>query len=436
MSFKEFNLSDKMITALKGIGFHAPTDVQSKVIPLALKGQKVIGRSATGSGKTHSFLIPIFEKVEVENNSIQAVILAPTRELAEQIYLRTIELKDNYDADIRVKRFIGGQEMKKIKSTDLNPHIVIGTPGRIRDLFVNENILRLDQTKMFVIDEADMTFDSGFVSTVDNIVAKMNDQVQFMIFSATIPQSLRPFLMKYLEDVKIIDIDAEQNVNPNIEHYIIRSRGVKKEQTLLNLTKIINPYISLIFSNTKTKTEDIYYHLNRNGVKAGQIHGNLDSRKRRQMMKQIANLDFTYVSCSDIAARGMDIEGVTHVVSMEVPKDIEFYIHRCGRTARYNSTGISYLIYDKNDHEDIMRLEKLGIDFKHVEIKNGELVELPSIFSRKKRSRKASDEELEARRKIRKTNKVKPGYKKKRQSLVERETRKIKKKNMRKGKRK
>ncbi len=434
MSFKEFNLSEKMIKALEGIGFFTPTEVQSKIIPLALKGNKVIGRSATGSGKTHAFLIPVFEKIEVSNNQIQAVILAPTRELAEQIYLRTIELRNSFDPDIRVKRFIGGQEMKKIKSTDQNPHIVVGTPGRIRDLFVNENILRLDQTKMFVIDEADMTFDSGFVSTVDNIVAKMNDSVQFMIFSATIPQSLRPFLMKYLENVKVIDIDASQNVNPNIEHYIIRSRGVSKEQTLLNLTKIINPYLSLVFSNTKTKTEDIYYHLNRNGVKAGQIHGNLDSRKRRQMMKQIARLDFTYVSCSDIAARGMDIEGVTHVISMEVPKEIEFYIHRCGRTARYDNSGISYLIYDKSDHDDITRLEKLGIDFKHVEIKNGELVELPSIFSRKKRTKKISEEELEARRKIHKKNKVKPGYKKKRQALVQRETKKIKKKNNRKGK--
>jgi ATP-dependent RNA helicase CshB len=436
MSFKEFNLSDKMINALEGINFFKPTDVQSKVIPMALKGQKIIGRSATGSGKTHAFLIPMFEKIDLDNNQIQAVILAPTRELAEQIYLRTMELKDLFDPSIRVKRFIGGQEMKKIKSTDASPHIVIGTPGRIRDLFINENILRLDQTKMFVIDEADMTFDSGFVATVDNIVAKMNNDVQFMIFSATIPQSLRPFLMKYLEDVKVIDIDADQNVNPNIEHYIIRSRGVKKEQTLLNLTKIINPYLSLIFSNTKTKTEDIFYHLNRNGVKAGQIHGNLDARKRRQMMKQISRLDFTYVSCSDIAARGMDIEGVTHVISMEVPKEIEFYIHRCGRTARYDNSGISYLIYDKNDHDDIMRLEKLGIDFKHVEIKNGELVELPSIFSRKKRVKKISEEEKQARLKVHKKTKVKPGYKKRRQALVERETRKIKRKNIRKGNRK
>jgi len=436
MKFTQFNLSDNMINALEKIKFFEPTDVQSKVIPLALKGQKIIGRSETGSGKTHSFLVPVFEKINAEENTVQAVILAPTRELAEQIYLRTVELRDFYNKDITIKRFIGGQEMKKIKSTDRNPHIVIGTPGRIRDLFIKESVLRLDQTKMFVIDEADMTFDSGFVSVVDNIVSKMNKDVQFMVFSATIPQSLRPFLFKYLENAKMIDIDKENNVNPNIEHFIIRSRGVSKEETLLRLTKIINPYLSLVFSNTREKAESMYYHLNQNGVKAGQIHGNLDARKRRQMMKQVSKLDFTYVSCTDIAARGIDIEGVTHVISMEVPRDIEFYIHRCGRTARHTNTGSSYLIYDKSDHDDIMRLEKLGIEFKHVEVKGDELVILPNIFSRKKRNRKASEEELQARRTIRKTNKVKPGYKKKRASLVERETKRLKYKAKKKGNRK
>ncbi len=430
MSFKSYDLSKEMIDALKKIGFHKPTKVQKMVMPLLLKDKKVIVQSETGSGKTHSFLIPILEKIDPSVKFPQAVIISPTRELAEQLYQVTQELCKKFNSDILVKRYIGGTDRnRQVDKATNQPQIVIGTPGRIVDLFSENSVIRLDRANKIVFDEADMTFDSGFLNDIDSIVSKMADDLQIMVFSATIPENMRPFLIKYMEDVKVIDLSKKDIVAKNVEHVLIRTRGKSKEETLLELLEIINPYLALIFANKKTKVDEVYHLLKENKFETGLLHGDLEPRVRKRAIKQINELKFHYVAASDIAARGIDIAGVSHVISIDIPNNLEYYIHRAGRTGRFDQTGISYIIYDKEDIPLIEKLESKNITFKHVELKKGEFVDLNEFKARRKREVKMNENYETAKRKVKSNKKVKPGYKKKYNQKVKREMTKLNRRN-------
>jgi ATP-dependent RNA helicase CshB len=434
MSFKSYNLSEEMINALKKIGFHKPTKVQKMVMPLLLKDKKVIVQSETGSGKTHSFLVPILEKIDTTVPYPQAVIISPTRELAEQLYQVTVELSQKFNKDITVKRYIGGTDRNRsIEKSANQPHIVIGTPGRIVDLFSDNSVIRLDKSSMIVFDEADMTFDGGFLKDIDSIISKMAEDVQIMVFSATIPENMRPFLIKYMEDVKVIDLSQKDIGSKNVEHVLIRTRGASKEETLLELLTIIQPFLALVFANKKTRVDELYGLLTSKNYETGLLHGDLEPRARKRAIKQINDLKYHYVCASDIAARGIDITGVSHVVSIDIPNNLEYYIHRAGRTGRFDQTGISYIIYDKDDIPLIEKLESKNIKFKHVEIKKGDFAELGDFKARGKREFKTNENYELAKLKVKANKKkVKPGYKKKFNQKVNREMSKINRRNNRK----
>jgi ATP-dependent RNA helicase CshB len=423
-----------MINALKKIGFHKPTKVQKMVMPLLLKDKKVIVQSETGSGKTHSFLVPILEKIDTTVPYPQAVIISPTRELAEQLYQVTVELSQKFNKDITVKRYIGGTDRNRsIEKSANQPHIVIGTPGRIVDLFSDNSVIRLDKSSMIVFDEADMTFDGGFLKDIDSIISKMAEDVQIMVFSATIPENMRPFLIKYMEDVKVIDLSQKDIGSKNVEHVLIRTRGASKEETLLELLTIIQPFLALVFANKKTRVDELYGLLTSKNYETGLLHGDLEPRARKRAIKQINDLKYHYVCASDIAARGIDITGVSHVVSIDIPNNLEYYIHRAGRTGRFDQTGISYIIYDKDDIPLIEKLESKNIKFKHVEIKKGDFAELGDFKARGKREFKTNENYELAKLKVKANKKkVKPGYKKKFNQKVNREMSKINRRNNRK----
>jgi len=413
MSFQHFNIPNYLANALEQKGFKRPTDVQERVIPSALTGKNIIGQSQTGTGKTHSFLVPIFAEIQIEKQAVQAVITAPTRELAQQIFLAAQELNQLLpeDKQVQIRSYIGGTDKQRsIEQLKQQPQLVIGTPGRIYDL-VSANALNVYTGTTLVVDEADLMIDLGFMESVDKIAASMAKQLQILVFSATIPEKLQPFLKKYMENPKHVMVDPKQASAKQIEHLLIPTKHRDKATLVKNILLATNPYLALIFVNSKKNANLLHEELAVAGVKAGLIHGDLPARERKRVMKELNDLKYQYVVASDLAARGIDIEGVSHVINAEIPQDLDFYIHRSGRTGRANLSGTAITLYDETDEAAIAKLEKMGITFINKDIVRGEFTEIKDRNQRKNRGvpQKSGSSKVA----VNKSKVVKPGYKKK-----------------------
>ena len=418
--FQDLNIKPYLKAAVADLHFETLTQIQEEVMPLALKGKDIIGQSQTGSGKTHAFLIPIFQGLDEELQQVQAVITTPTRELAEQIYNVANQLASFSDKPIKIARYVGGTDKQKtIEKLGTQPQIVIGTPGRIKDLAINERVLLVHTAKMFVVDEADMTLETGFLTDIDQIAGTMGRGLQMMVFSATIPQALKPFLKKYMTAPTHVHIQPRQQTAVKIEHILYPTKHRSRVNIIANILKALNPYLAIIFVNTKQNATTVSNALMSQGFRVGQIHGDLTPRQRRQMMQRIRNLEFQYIVATDIAARGIDIEGVSHVINYELPQDLEFYIHRVGRAARGNYDGVAITLYDSAEEELLQELEARGIEFNYKEVKNGELVAVNARNARQKREKKENEIDKIAKSKVRKPKKVTPGYKKNMKAQME-----------------
>ncbi|WP_338488665.1 DEAD/DEAH box helicase [Ruoffia tabacinasalis] len=415
--FKELPLKQFIQDALSDIRFETLTPVQEEVIPQALEGQSLIVQSQTGSGKTHSFLVPILNQIDPDANEVQAVVTAPSRELAEQLYNVAIQIAEFSEKPIKVVRYIGGtdkqRQLEKLQNNE-QPQLVIGTPGRIFDL-MSENALWVQSTKTFVVDEADMTMDLGFLSIIDEIASRMPEELQIMVFSATIPQTLEVFLNKYMTAPKVIEIDNQGVIADMIENFLIYTRGRDRAELAYSLLTMGEPYLALIFCNTKQYADEVSHFLKNKGLKVATIHGGLTPRERKRVMRQIRDLEYQYVVATDLAARGIDIPGTSMVINMEIPTELEFFIHRVGRTGRNNIKGVAYTLIEPDNERDIHTLEKKGIEFEHVDIVKGEIREVKARNARAKREDKKKNEDTVIKGMIQrnKKRKVKPGYKKK-----------------------
>lgn len=424
--FKDFAFKPFIYKTIETLGFREPTDIQQKVIPLFMKKLDIVGISQTGTGKTHAFLLPIVNQIDLEKDQVQAVITAPTRELASQIYDQA-RLFVKEEPNLRVMLVVGGKDKQKaISKLSTQPHIVIGTPGRIKDLSLDEQALQITTADVFVVDEADMTLDFGYLEDIDAVAGKMKDDLQMLVFSATIPQSMHPFLKKYMSQPKIITSNEKKISNDNIEHVLVPARHKERYEVLKQIMAVIDPYICIIFCNKRTEASEISKKLHEEGFRVGEIHGDLEPRERRQMMRRIYNMDYQYIVATDIAARGIDIDGASHIISMDFPADLDYYVHRAGRCGRGKYTGICYSIYDVEDEPSIQYLEKKGITFLNREVKNGKWVELNQRERRKKKTNHSSELEQKINRMVKKPKKVKPGYKKKRKMEIEKLVRKEK----------
>ena len=417
--FEQYQFHSYVKKTLEDLKFEMPTKIQKEIIPLVYKHRDVIGISQTGTGKTHAFLIPIMDMIDVEADHVQAVITAPTRELASQIYEHAkLFVKNN--ADIRVSLIIGGSDKQKaIDKLSVQPHIVIGTPGRIKDLSLDEQALQITTADIFVIDEADMTLEFGYLEDIDAVLGKMKEHLQMMVFSATIPQMLRPFLQKYMENPKLVEIDENLSTSRNVSHYLVPTKHRNRYQVLKDIMGIIDPYICLIFCNRRTEVEEISRQLREDGYKVGEIHGNLEPRERRQMMRRIKNMEYQYIVATDIAARGIDIGGASHIINMEFPSELDFYIHRSGRCGRGKYTGECYSMYDTTNQNIVQALEKKGVHFEMKELRGNQFVDSKEREKRKSRVKHQTDLEKKINSIVRKPSKVKPGYKKKRKRVIE-----------------
>ena len=372
MKFTDFKFKDYIQEALKEINFIEATEVQEKLIPIVLAGRDLVGESKTGSGKTHTFLLPIFQTLNEDSSHVEVVITAPSRELATQIYQAARQIASHCEKEIRIANYVGGTD--KARQIDklqvAQPHIVIGTPGRIYDLVASGD-LAIHKAHTFVVDEADMTLDMGFLTTVDKIASSLPKKLQFLVFSATIPQKLQPFLKKYLSNPVMEQIKTKTVISDTIDNWLVSTKGRDKNEQVYQLTQALQPYLAMIFVNTKDRADDLHAFLVEKGLKVAKIHGGVPPRERKRIMNQVKNLDFEYIVATDLAARGIDIEGVSHVINDAIPQDLSFFVHRVGRTGRNGLPGTAITLYQPSDDSDIRELEKLGIQFVPKVLKAG-----------------------------------------------------------------
>ncbi|GGA32248.1 DEAD/DEAH box helicase [Psychrobacillus lasiicapitis] len=407
--YTDYNFQPFLQNAIDKLGFQEPTPIQKEMIPLVLKGKSAIGQAHTGTGKTHSFLIPIVEKIDASKQEVQAIITSPTRELATQIYNELNKLVEG--TEIQTKLFIGGTDKARaIEKLKTQPQIVVGTPGRLRDLTVEQALL-VHTSNILVVDEADLAFDLGFINEIDQFASRMPEKLEMFVFSATIPEKLQPFLKKYMDAPVHIKIGDKRPVAEGIDFTVVPVRSKSRKKRLLEVMEGINPYLAIIFANTKQHANEVAGFLQENGIKVGVVHGDIAPRERTRVMKQIHDLEFQYIVATDLAARGIDIPGVSHVINYEIPDDLEFFIHRVGRTARAGLTGLAITLYEPSDEDALNRIEKMGITFEHKDVTNGEWSELKERHARKNRPKMENEIDAKAKALVRKPKKVKPGYK-------------------------
>lgn len=400
---------------LKINGFKALNAVQEATLEEVLKGRDVVTIAPTGSGKTHAFLIPLLEMLEPNEEKTQAIISVPTRELALQIEVETRKMLQIFP-NLRVRLLCGGMDNARLIDALKNPpQIIIATPGKLKDLY-GAAAFRVDTVKMFIIDEADMTLEYGFLADIDEVFAKMIHNPQVLCFSATLAAGLRPFFKKYLANPQIIQI-ADLNFDPQIEHILINAKHKSYGEALLELLPLLNPYVCLIFANTREECQKTAALLKANDYKVLELHGALPARERLRAIKQLQAKTYTYVVATDVASRGLDIDGITHVISLGFPQDLSFYIHRSGRTGRSGREGTCYTIYRAEDRQAITSLTQKGIKFTYRTIKNGKLV---ALYKRQTKHLSYADHRAKELARIlrRKKEKVKPNYKKKKNLLI------------------
>ena len=422
-NFREFNFKEYIYQALDEINFKEPTEVQARLIPTILKGKSVVGQSQTGSGKTHTFLLPIFQNLNAQKDEVQAVITTPSRELAYQIYEAAKQLAKFSPENIWIQNYVGGtdkqRQIEKLKSHQ--PQLVIGTPGRILDL-VRENALDIHNAHYLVVDEADMTLDLGFLKETDAIASTLPKDLQMLVFSATIPEKLRPFLRKYMYN-PVIEVVANKHViNPTIDNWLVSTKGRDRNKLIYDLLTMDEPYLALVFANTKERADELTNYLRSQGLKVAKVHGGIQPRQRKRIMREIQNLDYQFVVATDLAARGIDIEGVSHVINDNIPEDLEFFVHRVGRTGRNGMKGTAITLYEPSEEKLIDELESMGVHFVPKAVKNGEIVDSYDRNRREKRQTRKESMDPKLRGFVKKEKKKrKPGYKKKIKRAIKRD---------------
>ncbi|RVT57986.1 DEAD/DEAH box helicase [Niallia taxi] len=337
ISFENYQLSDEIKRALSVLKYENPTEVQNKVIPLALEDHDLVVKSQTGSGKTASFGIPICEMVKWEEKKPQALILTPTRELAAQVR----EDITNIGRFKRIKAMaVYGKEpfAKQKEELKQKTHVVVGTPGRVMD-HIERGTLVLDEIKYLVIDETDEMLNMGFIDEVEAIMEELPTNRVTMVFSATLPKDVEGLCHKYMKDPVNIEIASNEVTTSTIDHYKIEVKQEEKLSLLKDVTVIENPDSCIIFCNTKEHVDTVFSELERANYSCEKIHGGLEQEDRFAVMDGFKMGNFRYLVATDVAARGIDVDNVTLVVNYDIPMERESYVHRSGRTGRAGKKG-------------------------------------------------------------------------------------------------
>lgn len=353
--FLTLGIGVELINILKTNGISEPTEIQVEAIPKILQGEDIIAQSQTGTGKTLAFVLPILQRINTSSPYIQGLIITPTRELAIQI-TREVE-KYAPSMDVNVLAIYGGQDVERqIKRLKGTPHIVIGTPGRIADHILRKTV-DFSHISILVLDEADVMLNMGFIREVEYIIKTTPGKRQTMLFSATIPRGLKTLAAHYMKRPSQIRIHSRHVTLDEIKELVVETTEDDKIDTLCSLINEVNPYLAIVFCKTKARSSEVNEALIRRGYASDELHGDLSQSKRNQVMKRFRDAKLQILVATDIAARGLDIEGVSHIFNYDIPQDVESYIHRIGRTGRAGQTGVAYTFVTPKDHETLRMIE-------------------------------------------------------------------------------
>jgi ATP-dependent RNA helicase DeaD len=356
-TFNDFGLNHKLVRALNEMGFEEATPIQAQTIPTALEGKDLIGQAQTGTGKTAAFGIPLIERLELDREQIQGVVLTPTRELAVQV---AEELnKIGQFNGIQTLPIYGGQDInRQIKALKRRPHIIVATPGRFMD-HMRRKTIRLHGIQMVVLDEADEMLNMGFIDDIRAILQEVPEERQTLLFSATMPKAIQELARQFMNDPQMISVKAKEITVPNIEQQYVELPEKQKFDALCRLLDIHSPELAIIFGRTKRRVDELSEALNKRGYGAEGIHGDLNQAKRDSVLRRFKEGTIEVLVATDVAARGLDISGVTHVYNFDLPQDPESYVHRIGRTGRAGKTGLAITFVTPREMDHLRTIEKL-----------------------------------------------------------------------------
>lgn len=357
MKFKELNLSPEMLKAVADMGFEEMSKIQEDAIPRLLEGKDIIGQSQTGTGKTAAFSIPFIENCDLEDRSIQALVLCPTRELSMQV-AEEIKKLGKYKRGLRVEAIYGGESInRQIKQLKKGVHIVVGTPGRIID-HKKRGTIDFSNVRTIVLDEADEMFDMGFRNDMDFILKDLNKDRQTVFFSATMDKAILKFAQKYQRDAEIIKVKKSQVTVAKIQQTYYKLNQGNKEEILSRVIDFYEPKLSIVFCNTKRQVDRLVDNLLSMGYFADGLHGDLRQNQRDKVMQRFRNGNTKILVATDVAARGIDIDDIDVVINYDMPEDEEYYVHRIGRTGRAGREGKAFNFVSRRDNYRLKNIER------------------------------------------------------------------------------
>ncbi|MBI0092169.1 DEAD/DEAH box helicase [Lactobacillus sp. M0403] len=358
MKFSELGLNDELLKAIKRSGFEEATPIQEQTIPLALAGKDVIGQAQTGTGKTAAFALPILQNLDKHNKTIQALIIEPTRELAIQTQEELFRL--GRDEKARVQVVYGGADIgRQIRSLKNHvPAILVGTPGRLLD-HLKRKTINLEGVNTIVLDEADEMLDMGFIQDIESILSYVKNRSQTLLFSATMPKPILRISEKFMHDPEIVRIKTKELTADLIDQYYVRCKDAEKFNIMCRLIDVESPDLAVIFVRTKRRVDEVTRGLQARGYNAAGIHGDLSQARRISVLKRFRAGKLDILVATDVAARGLDISGVTHVYNYDIPQDPDSYVHRIGRTGRAGQNGSSITFVTPNELGYMRTIEQL-----------------------------------------------------------------------------
>ena len=355
-SFKSLGVCDELIQALQKQGIKEPTPIQEQAIPIVFKGNDIIAKAQTGTGKTLAFLLPILQRVHTDVHQEQVLIIAPTRELVKQISDEAKEIGTILNVDILP--LIGGKTIEaQLQQLGRRPQVILGTPGRLLD-HAKRGSLHLDCIRRVVLDEADQMLHMGFLPDIENLISQTDANRQLLLFSATIPDKIRNLAKAYMSKPASVTAEGKHVTLESIDQRVYMMNPEEKTERLIKMIEEDNPFLAIVFCNKREGAVRLSYELTAAGLNIAEMHGDLTQGRRTQILRDFAKAKTQILVATDIAARGIDIEGITHVYNYDVPRDVDYYIHRIGRTGRAGNSGVAVTFATPQDESWLRRIER------------------------------------------------------------------------------
>ena len=388
-SFLDLGVSEATLKALDKKGFTSPSAIQTLVIPELLKERtNLIGQAQTGTGKTAAFAIPILETLDCDG-SVRAIVLAPTRELANQVADEMYSLRGK--KEIKVLPVYGGQSIdQQIKKIKKGIDVIVGTPGRILDL-MNRKVIKLNNLEYFVLDEADEMLNMGFIEDIELILERTNEDKKMLFFSATIPDSIMKIAKKFMKDYILLKVKTKELTTNLTEQIYFEVTEGDKFEALCRVLDYVHDFYGIVFCRTKSDVDDVAQHLKGRGYDAEAIHGDITQAMRMKTLEDFKKKRINILVATDVAARGIDVNDLTHVINYSIPQEPESYVHRIGRTGRAGKKGIAITFVTPKEASKISKIQRLT----KTDIKKEKIPKIEEVISVKKENLYACVEEIE-----------------------------------------